>query len=50
MAATTPTQPQSTESEPPDPPAPIERHHFATPVVHEVVLPPTAAMLDRSTW
>jgi hypothetical protein len=50
MAATAPTEPQSTQSAPLDPPAPIEQHHFATPVVHEVVPPPTAAMLDRSTW
>jgi hypothetical protein len=50
MPAPPPTPPQSSESEPPDPPAPIERHRFATPVVHEVVLPPSAAMLDRSTW
>jgi hypothetical protein len=50
MAAQPPTQPQPTEGPPPDPPSAIERHHFATPVVHEVVAAPSAAMLDRSTW
>jgi hypothetical protein len=50
MPAPTPIEPQPPESRPQEPPAPIERHHFATPVVHEVVPAPSAAMLDGSTW
>ncbi|HEX4691198.1 MAG TPA: hypothetical protein VH276_10940 [Solirubrobacteraceae bacterium] len=50
MPAAPPIEPQPSESRPPEPPAPIERHHFATPVVHEVVPAPSVAMLDCSTW
>jgi hypothetical protein len=49
MPAPSATQPQPPER-PPEPQTPIERHLFATPVVHEVPLPPSPALLDRSTW
>jgi hypothetical protein len=50
MPVAAPIDPKPPESRPPEPPAPIEQHHFATPVVHEVVPAPSAWMLDSSTW